>query len=417
MEPNTSIPLSGERTTLGELGPRAFRVLAGCGGLALAVAAVLALMVVGDAAYLLHSYLVSYCFWLSISLGALFFVALQHVTRAGWSVAVRRLAEILAGNTTLLAVLFLPVLLPVLFGDGSLSPWNDAQAVAGDPLLEHKAPSLTAPFFGVRAVGYFLVWGLLGRFYLRRSMEQDASGEAALTLRMERLSPLALILFAATVTFASLDWLMSLEPRWFSTIFGVYYFSAAVVGFLGAIILVAIFFQAAGRLTSSITTEHYHDLGKLLFAFVIFWGYIAFSQYMLIWYANIPEETTWYLPRQSGAWTWLILALLFGHLLIPFLGMLPREMKRRKLTLGFWAAWLLAFHWLDMYWLVMPSYWQRAGAEVGTTGVVLRLVVDVCLAAGLGTVYLSGVVWVASRGSLVALRDPRLEESLAFENT
>ncbi len=416
MEPTADGRLTDEQTTLAGLGPRPVRVLVGAGAVAVAVACLLGLAVLGDGAYLLHSYLVSYCFWLSISLGALFFVALQHVTRAGWSVAVRRLAELLAGNMTLLVLLSLPFLLPVLLGDASLYTWNDAETVAGDEILQQKTPYLNLPFFGIRAVAYFLVWGLLARFYLLRSTEQDVSGDPALTTQMERFSPLALLLFAVTVTFASFDWLMSLEPHWFSTIFGVYYFSGAIVGGVAAIILAAIALQASGRLTSSVTTEHYHDLGKLLFAFVIFWGYIAFSQYMLIWYANIPEETSWYLPRQSGGWMWLVLALLFGHLLIPFLGMLPRAIKRREITLGFWAVWLLVFHWLDLYWLVMPSYWNHATVEPAAGGMALRLVLDVTLAVGMGALYVAGLVRVARSHALVPVRDPRLEESLAFEN-
>ena len=281
-----------------------------------------------------YSYLVNYCFFLSISLGALFCVALDHATRAGWNVALRRLAEIMAANFPCLTVLFLPIIVPVLLGSHSLYAWNDPSAVAGDPLLRHKAPYLSAGFFGVRAVIYLAAWWLLGRFYLTRSLEQDRSGDPAITLRMERLSPMALLLCAVTVTFASFDWLMSLSPRWFSTIFGVYFYSGAVVGFFAAIILAAVVLQIFGRLrnlpspsgrgaggeggarneeapspdpaltltlsqreSGPITVEHYHDLGKLLFAFVIFWGYIAFSQYLLIWYANIPEETGWFLVR------------------------------------------------------------------------------------------------------------------------
>ena len=185
--------------------------------------------------YFSHSYLLNYCFFLSISLGALFSVALDHATRAGWNVDLRRLAEIMAANMPCLTLLFLPIIVPVLLGSHSLYAWNDPSAVAGDPLLRHKAPYLNAGFFGVRCVVYLAVWWLLGRFYLTRSLEQDRSGDPALTLRMERLSPVALLLYAVTVTFASFDWLMSLSPRWFSTIFGVYFFSGAVVGFFAAI--------------------------------------------------------------------------------------------------------------------------------------------------------------------------------------
>ena len=359
-------------------------------------------------AYFFHAYLVNYCFFLSLSLGGLFFVLVEHVTRAGWSVTVRRMAELLGANMLWLAVLFLPIVVPVLLGNSSLYPWNDAAAVAGDRLLEQKTPYLNGPFFGIRCLLYFFVWWYLARFYLERSLRQDASGDPGLTVEMERRSPVAILLFAGTVTFASFDWLMSLEPAWFSTIFGVYFFSGVVVGGLATLILTAMALQAAGKLTDSITTEHYHDLGKLLFAFVVFWGYIAFSQYMLIWYANIPEETVWYLVRQTGPWVGVSLVLLFGHLLIPFFGLLSRGVKRCKVSLGFWAVWLLVAHWIDLYWLVMPSL----GAKTLPLGLI-----DGCLLVGIGGIYLAGLVRLAADCSLVPRKDPRLDESLAFENT
>jgi hypothetical protein len=201
---------------------------------------------------------------------------------------------------------------------------------------------------------------------------------------------------------------MSLNPRWFSTIFGVYYFSGAVVGFLAAVILLAMSLQAGGRLEASITVEHYHDLGKLLFAFVIFWGYIAFSQYLLIWYANIPEETDWYLVRQAGGWATVSLVLLFVHLLIPFFGLLSREVKRRKALLGFWAVWLLVAHWIDLYWLVMPSVAPAAPPLRAT---------DIGCLLGIGCLYLAAIFHAADGRALVPVGDPRLAESLAFENS
>ena len=407
MLPDASSNAAGKRTTLAGIVPRATVVLAVLGLAGLAVAFGLGRSR-GDAlAYFFHSYLVNYCYFLSISLGALFFVALQHATRAGWSVTVRRLAELLAGNMPVLAVLFVPILAGVLAGYSSLYPWTDGETVARDELLRHKAVYLDKWFFAARCVFYFAVWGLLARFFLSRSVEQDQSGNPDLTRRMERLSPVALLLFAGTITFASFDWLMSLDPHWFSTIYGVYYFSGAAVGFLAAVILAAMLLQATGRLNSSITAEHYHDLGKLLLGFVVFWGYIAFSQYMLIWYANVPEETTWYLARQSGSWKWVSVVLLFVHLLVPFFGLLSREAKRRKVLLGFWAVWLLVAHWIDLYWLVMPGL-EAEGLPPGA--------VDAACLAGIGGLYLAGVLWTAGKVSLVPLGDPRLKESLAFRN-
>ena len=236
----------------------------------------------------------------------------QHACRAGWSVTVRRLSELLAAPVPLLAVL--------RCRSSCRSCWARGRCTAGPirtrppatSCSPHKAPYFNPVFFAARSAGYFLVWWLLARYFLLRSVEQDRSGDARLTLRMERLSGPALLLFFVTVTFASFDWLMSLDPWWSSTIFGVYYFSGAVVGFLAAVILLALLLQSAGRLTASVTVEHYHDLGKLLFAFVIFWGYIAFSQYLLIWYGNIPEETSWYLVRQTGGWAAVSLLAVVG---------------------------------------------------------------------------------------------------------
>jgi hypothetical protein len=361
--------------------------------------------------YFSHSYLLNYCFFLSISLGGLFSVAVDHATRAGWSVAVRRLAEIFAANIPCLTFLFLPIIVPVLLGSPISYPWNDPSAVASDGLWKCKTPYLNPGFFGVRCVVYLAVWGLIGRFYLKRSLEQDATGDPNLTLRMERLSPVALLLYAVTITFASFDWLMSLSPAWFSTIFGVYFFSGAVVAFFAAIILAAMLLQLGGRLRGIITTEHYHDLGKLLFAFVIFWGYIAFSQYLLMWYANIPEETHWYLVRQSGPWLGVSIALLLGNLLLPFCGLLSRHVKRRRWSLAFWAAWLLVMHWIDLYWLVMPQVGGPHAAALPFSPI------DICLLIGIGGIYFAGLVYLAGQNSLVPLGDPRLGESLAFENS
>ena len=340
---------------------------------------------------------------------ALFFVALQHACRAGWSVTVRRLAEVLAAIMLVPAILFLPIVIRVLQSSGSLYPWADPRVVAGSELLQHKAVYLDPVFFAVRAAVYFAVWGLLGAYFLRQSVRQDQSGDPKLTQRMERLGGPALLLLALTVTFAAFDWLMSLEPAWFSTIFGLYYYAGATVGFQAALILAAMLLQATGRISDrSITVEHYHDMGKLLFTFVFFWGYIAFSQYMLIWYANIPEETAWYLTRQTGTWKWVSLVLLFGHLLIPFVALLSRKVRRSKVLLGFWAVWLLAVHWVDVYWLVMPAI-HAESAPIG-------LIDGACL-LGIGSLYLAGAVGIAGRRSLVALGDPRLDESLAFENS
>ena len=354
------------------------------------------------------TYLVNYMFVLSISLGALFFVVLQHLVRAGWSVAVRRLAEILAANLVYLPALFLPILVPLWIGfPGPYFKWLDPQQIADSKLLQDKLPYLNLPFFTVRAVVYLATWGLLAWFFLRQSTRQDDSRDPQLTRRMEKAAPPAMILFALTISFASFDWLMSIEPLWWSTIFGLYYFSGSVVAFLATLILFVIALQARGIARQAVTVEHYHDVGKLLLGFIVFWGYMAFSQYMLIWYANVPEESVWYLARQTGPWPWITAGLLFGHLLIPFLALLSREGKRRKMYLGAWAVWMLVVHWVDVYWLVQPTF----APDRLPFGLM-----DVCCLAAVGCLFLAGMLRTASLCKVIPVGDPRLTESLAFEN-
>jgi hypothetical protein len=200
---------------------------------------------------------------------------------------------------------------------------------------------------------------------------------------------------------------MSLEPHWFSTIFGVYYFSGSALVLFAALIITSYFTQRSGWLTGVISTEHYHDLGKLMFAFVVFWAYIAFSQYMLIWYANMPEETQWFLRRQTGQWTALSWFMLIGHFIVPFLALISRIPKRRKEPLVGAAVWILIIHWVDMYYLVMPHT---------SDGVVPFHVIDLTCFLAVGGLFVAAFAMRFRRRSLLAQGDPRLAESLAFEN-
>jgi hypothetical protein len=396
--------LSQDDLTLGQAGRVWFRAplaigVAGAGG-----AIALASLTEGGWARFYPSYLVSFVFFLSLALGALFFVLLQHVTRAGWSVAVRRLAEGIAPNV-FFPMAFLTA--PVLFGLRRLYPWTDGAAVAVDHLLKAKEPWLNVPFFLGRTAFYFVVWSALSIWFHRKSTEQDRTGDPRLTKAMETTSTAALILFAFTVTFFAFDYLMSLTPHWYSTIFGVYFFAGCVLGFFALMTVIAVLVQRAGALRRTITTEHYHDLGKLLFAFTVFWAYIAFSQYMLMWYANLPEETFWYAARQDGSWGLWSLLLLFGHFLVPFLALMSRDVKRRKPLLVLGAVWMLAMQWADVYWLVMP------GKSPGTIPFSLM---DVAVFLGVGGLFFAAAARRLGAHPLVALKDPRLSESLGFEN-
>jgi hypothetical protein len=392
-----------EKRHLGALGEKLWRGLAMAGAAALLVSLALAAGGADDWRRFFFAYLVNFAFVLSLALGALYFVVLHHLTHSGWSVVVRRVSEALSATLPLLAVLFIPVLL----GLNELYPWSQAAIVARDHVVQGKAAYLNVPFFVARWVLYFAVWSLTARFYFRRSLLQDSSGDAFLTVQMERRAAPAMVLFGITLTFASIDLLMSLDPQWYSTIFGVYYFAGSVVGIYALLTALMFALQGSGFLRNAVTVEHYHDLGKLLFGFVVFWAYIGFSQYMLIWYANIPEETGWLARRQQNGWGWVGLLLLFGHFLLPFVALLSRGPKRRPRLLVTAAAWMLVMHWVDIYWLVAPA---------GSPANPLPHLIDLTLLLGLGSLFLAGAAFAVRGRSLVPERDPRLEESLAFEN-
>lgn len=397
-----------ERRHLEGLGLRTMQVGAGIGIAVLAATFFLSFYVDHSIKRFLYSYLTSFVFFLSLSLGAFFFLPLQHLVRAGWSVVVRRIAEIMAVNMALLAILFIPILL----GMSVIFKWTDANLAAVDHLIAIKQPYLNLTFFLARALFYFAVWIGFAMFFFRNSRQQDESGDPALTLRMEAWSPLAMILFALTLTFASIDWIMSLDPHWFSTIFGVYYFAGSVVGFLSLLVLAVYWQQSNGILQNVITKEHYHDLGKLMFGFVVFWAYIAFSQFMLIWYANIPETTGWFLRRWQGDWMVVSLLLFVAHFVIPFFGLISRYPKRQKNILAFWAIWLLVVHYIDLYWLIMPEYGKAIGAE----GIAPFSLLDIGCLIGMGGLYVAGFAFFARGSSLVPMKDPRIKESLNFHN-
>jgi hypothetical protein len=350
-----------------------------------------------------QSYLANFMYFLSLALGGLFFVLITHLTRAGWSVALRRIAEVVAWTVVPMA----PLALVILFGIHDLYEWSHAEVVANDTLLQQKQGWLNSTFFVVRVAIYFVVWIALATYFLRKSTSQDRSGDPKLTLQMERAAAPGTIVYALTVTFAAFDLLMSLYPHWYSTIYGVYYFAGCILGYFALAPLLLAALKRRGFLTRLITPEHSHDLGKLMFGFVVFWAYIAFSQYMLIWYGNLPEETVWYQAREHGFWVWVSIFLLVGHFVFPFLLLMSRHPKRRGPTLVFASVWLLFVHWIDVFYLVMP--------EVRADGVPFRIM-DVACFVGIGGLFVAALLWRMGRVNLIPVRDPRLDESLSFEN-
>lgn len=354
-----------------------------------------------------HSYLVAFMWGLSIVLGALFWITLQHLVNAKWSVVVRRVAELLAQGLSLMLVLALPILVTVAQHNDVLFPWLNSELVNNDHVLHGKVGYLNVPFFLIRMAIYFGFWILLARFYLKRSLDQDATGTASYLSTMAKAAPPSMIAFALTLTFAAIDLIMTLDPMWFSTIFGVYYFAGCVLAVHSTLTLALFWLQSNRRLVKSVTIEHYHDIGKMMFAFTVFWAYIAFSQFMLIWYANIPEETHWYAKRFEGEWLAISYLLVVLHFVVPFFFLLSRQIKRNPKTLSIGAVWLLVVQFLDLHWLIMPNL-HRGGFSFHP--------LDVTTLLGVACLLVAFVLFQAKKVNLVPIKDPRLKRSLAFEN-
>jgi len=357
----------------------------------------------GKPEQLFRSYLLGWLYAVTLALGGLFFVLLHHACRSGWSVVVRRLAENVSATLPLLALFGVPL----AFGFRSIYPWAAPGATTADPMLAHKAAWFSPGWFMLRAAIYLILWSLMAWWFRRQSTRQDEIGALALTRRMQTLSAPAIVVFGLTLTGFAFDWVMSLDPRWYSTVFGVYLFAGIAISAFALLIVLVLLLQRGGRLEGVVTMEHFHDLGKLLFAFVVFWAYIGFSQFMLIWYGNMPEETEWLAARWHGGWRTVSIVLAAAHFGAPFFFLLLRDVKRRRA--GLWAAalWMLAVHALDLYWLLMPGLYKD-GPRLALAN-VLALAGFVCLFTGV-------LAWTLRGRALVPLQDPRLAESLGFEN-
>jgi hypothetical protein len=287
-------------------------------------------------------------------------------------------------------------------------------AAAHDPNLAGKAAFLNPGFFYLRSAAYLVLWGAMGWWFRRRSLAQDSTGDPKVTRLLQSASAPALLVYAITLTLASFDWIMSLDPHWYSTIFGVYVFAGSTVAIFALVILLAVVLERRGPLAGVITPEHYHDLGKMLFSFVAFWAYIAFSQYMLMWYGNIPEETVWWGQRLGHGWLGFSVGLALVNFVLPFFFLLSRDVKRHRVTIGIAAVWLLAAHYVDVYWLVMPSL---AAHGVGGLGSGFRLDwLDLLALVAVVGLFLGTLGLLMRRSALVPVADPRLPESLSFEN-
>lgn len=370
----------------------------------------LALVLVGfliDRRQAAFSYLAAFAFWLSLALGALIFVMIHHAMNSSWFVVLRRPAEAAAATIPLLILLFLPILV----GARELYPWTASTAELPASLadaVERKRVYLNLPFFVVRAALYFSIWSVAALLLRRWSLKQETGDGTAIALRQRTLGAVLLPPVAFALTFAAFDWLMSLTPTWYSTVFGVYYFAGGALGALTLLAVAARLLGGTGELAGRITASHVHALGKLILTFLIFWAYIAFVQLLLIWIADLPEEVGWYWVRMRGGWAAVGWLLVLGHFLVPLFALLSREVKRRSATLGAIAVGLLVMHYVDVYWLVLPA--------LHPDGPVPHWL-DLAALAGVGGTTVAYGTRLLGSAPLLPLGDPRLERSLDFKTT
>ena len=350
-----------------------------------------------------ESYLTGFLFIVFIPLGGMFFIKTMYLTGAAWSVPMRRIAE----NMMITIPIGLLLFIPVLLGVHHLYHWSHTEAVLKDPLLKAKMAYLNTSGFTIRAIVYFAIWSLFAWRIYQQSTKQDKTHSVAQMHTISRWCAPGLLILFLTVTLASFDWSMSLDPHWYSTIFGLYCFSGGGLTFICAWTLICLVLRDRKVLARTINIEHYHDLGKWMFAMVIFWAYIAFSQYLLIWYANIPEETVWYLHRFEGTWAWISAAILFGHFVIPFFVLLPRASKRNPTVLKVMAVWLIFFQFVDWYWQVMPTFSKH--------GIALHWL-DLAAPVAIGSTF-ALVFWNRMKAhALLPVGDPRFEQAMHFQN-
>jgi hypothetical protein len=347
-----------------------------------------------------HSYLVGYLFWAGIALGSLALLMLQHLTGGHWGLVIRRVLEAATRTLPLVAVLFLPIII----GAHHIYPWTHDEEMSKTPALAQKARLyLNMPGFVGRAVLYFALWGTLAYLMNKWSWEQDRTAERRFTKRMRMLSGPGIIIFVLTVTFASVDWAMSLNPEWFSTIYGLLFVGAWALSALAFAIAMMALVGRREPLARVVRPNHFQDLGKLMLAFVMLWAYFSFSQYLIVWSGNLPEEIQWYLPRVSGGWGAIALSVVIFHFALPFMLLLSASLKRDAGKLLILAIVILIIRQVDFFWMVAPEF---------TPSFHLSWM-DVVAPIGIGGVWLAMFFWQLSKRPLVPINDPQYDSLLA----
>lgn len=345
-----------------------------------------------------HSFLLNQMYFLGFTVGGMFILAVHYLAGAGWIAVLRRIPE---AFTSYLPVAFVMSLI-LLGGLGVLYPWTDHEMMHADHFLHHKTGYFSTAFFVARVVLFFGIMMFFAWRFVSNSTRQDSEGGTDLTAKQKPLSALWLVLFAPMFTIVAVDLLKSLDPKWFSTMWGVYVFAGYVQATFAAIILSVIQLKKHNYL-AAVRIDHFHDLGKYMFGFTVFWAYIGVSQYLLIWYANLPEETTFYIAREQGSWAYMSILLIAIRFIIPFLLLLPRAAKRNPNWLRMVAIIILVGEWIDLNWIVMPAF-SPAGVSINW--------VDIGLFIGFAGLFILMARRFLVNNSTVPVNDPYLHESV-----
>lgn len=348
-----------------------------------------------------QAYLFGYLPWFGLSLGCLGVLLLHHLVSGAWGHIIQRMAESGARTMLVMAVLFLPI----IAGMHSLYPWTNHEIVEASHSLHRKAGYLNIPFFLVRAAIYFLFWIVVAFLLSAWSKKQDASADPLLTRKMKKVAGPGMVIFVLSATFSSVDWMMSLEPEWYSTIYGMSAVVGGVLTTLAFCILVLRSLANRKPFVDVLTSRHLHHLGNLLMAFTILWAYMAFSQFIIIWSGNLPEDNFWYLRRLGNGWNIIALILLIGHFFVPFLVLLSRKTKRGIRTLGNVAAGILVMRFLDYFWLVNPAF---------NTDMFRLHWLDIVAPVSIGGLWVAAFMWQYKAHALLPLHDPRFNEKAEF---
>jgi hypothetical protein len=387
-------------------------------GVLLVIVGVIVSLLAGGIVQVFRTYLVGFIFCTGLAVGSLAWLMLGHMTGGAWHMVIRRILEAAVGTFPLLALMFLPVVASLFVhphgpGQHSLYEWSDPAVVARDPIIQHKTTYLNTPFFIVRGLIYFAVWFALAYFLRKWSLEQDRSGDPRLRRRMQELGGPGILLFGLTVTFAAVDWGMSLEPHWFSTIYGLIIMAGWGLSAMAFVIVVETALARHEPMNHVYAPLHFHDHGKLLLAMVMLFAYFSFSQFLIIWAGNLPEEIPFYIRRLQGGWQYVGLAVVLFHFALPFALLLSRSLKRTGRTLRNVALLMLFMRIVDLVFLIAPTVHVGGGHEFRTSDVLVHGLPMICMALGLGGIW----VWhfggqLVSR-PLLPLNAPGLQEAVA----